>query len=332
MKRKKVLAFMAAMVLGVGSIGSVPVYAEELEIGDKVIDPETGTEGVIVESPGNTAAVLEFLEENAEKVESVTAKNTIQELQARAANTPGQWVRESDLKWRWQYPNGIFATGEWICVSNQYYYIGNDSYMDFGWIEVDGETYYCGPSGAIYMNCWQSLNGKECWFNPSGYLRGIKLPMKSVHQFGSKWCWAASAEMVGSFGTSSTRTQWDVVKKFKGDSSNEYPNVSGDIDDTANAVEYVSNYTKNTRVVGDLPSFNTSKDWLFKHPFITMQRNVSIDHAMAAYGYYQDYSIWDEAWLYVDPEGPQGDNFHISERNDFKHTSTKIYLGSIIVP
>lgn len=35
--------------------------------------------------------------------------------------------------------------------------------------------------------------------------------------------------------------------------------------------------------------------WLFKHPFVTMQSTVGIDHAMAAHGYYQDYERWDEA-------------------------------------
>lgn len=206
--------------------------------------------------------------------------------------------------------------------------------MDFGWIEVDGETYYCSSSGAIYMNCWQSLNGKECWFNPSGYLRGIKHHMKSVHQFGDKWCWAASAEMVGSYGTSSTRTQWDVVKKLKGSPSNEYPNVPGTVGDVVEGIEYVSYYTKNVEVVGDIPSYQTSKEWLFTHPFVIMQGYVgtNIGHAMAVYGYYQDYSVWDEAWLYVDPDGPQGDNFRISERNDFKHNSEKEYIGSAIVP
>ena len=328
MKRKKVLAFMAAMVLGMGSIGSVPVYAEELEIGDKVIDPETGTEGVIVESPGNTDEVLAMMEEALESGTIVTgsAENTVESLQARAADTPGNWKEISSTKWKWIYPDGTYAKNAWICVSNQYYYIGSDQYMKFGWMLVDGEYYYAGPSGAIYMNCGKELDGKNCHFNPSGHLIDLECWIEAVQQAGFYWCWAACAEMVGTYGTSSPIDQWDIVYEIKGGYTDK---EGGSVENQIDGIKYASQYTKDTYVYYNAIGMSKIKDEIITNQPLKAgmfsYSDSNEQHAVVMYGFDSDDEI-----KYVDPGYENGKNKLHQPYSYFQNSDVRI-LGNIIV-
>lgn len=331
MKRKKVLAFMAAMVLGVGSIGSVPVYAEELEIGDKVIDPETGTEGVIVESPGNTDEVLAMMEEALESGTIVTgsAENTVESLQARAADTPGNWKEISSTKWKWIYPDGTYAKNAWICVKNQYYYIGSDQYMKFGWMLVDGEYYYAGPSGAIYMNCGKELNGKNCNFNPSGHLVELECWINAIQKAKTNWCWAAAAEMVGTYGTSSPIDQWDIVYEIKG----SYNDWAGNDTDGINGIEYASQYTKKAyKYIGFISVQDALKELVTNQPFklgvgVKTGVNAGGAHALVIYGLFR--GAYEDFLKYVDPDYAPGDNKDMKLYQDFKENEDFVGGDSI---
>jgi len=64
------------------------------------------------------------------------------------------------------------------------------------------------------------------------------LDVNRVTQAKTKWCWAATCEMIGTYqNPDSNRTQWDVVKKIKG---SDYPNVGGTVTDIKNGIKYAS--------------------------------------------------------------------------------------------
>mgnify|MGYP002556022142 CR=1 FL=1 len=77
--------------------------------------------------------------------------------------------------------------------------------------------------------------------------RGV---LTDVQQAKSNWCWAACAEMAGHYVYPQTdKSQWAVVRYFKGTATEDYPNVGGDSSDMERAVEYVANNTVDYSVV-----------------------------------------------------------------------------------
>lgn len=67
------------------------------------------------------------------------------------------------------------------------------------------------------------------------------LDVTRVKQAKTKWCWAATSQMIGNYMNSgSSRTQWDVVAHIKG---SDYPNVGGSTSDIKNGIKYASNDT-----------------------------------------------------------------------------------------
>lgn len=65
--------------------------------------------------------------------------------------------------------------------------------------------------------------------------------VERVQQAKSNWCWAACAEMVGVYETTSTLDQWDVVALIYGST---YPNNSGSVFNIVSGINYVSRNTK----------------------------------------------------------------------------------------
>lgn len=64
------------------------------------------------------------------------------------------------------------------------------------------------------------------------------LDLTRVKQAKTNWCWAATSEMIGKYmNSSSTRTQWDIVKHIKGSS---YPNEGGSVSNIKTAIKYAS--------------------------------------------------------------------------------------------
>lgn len=67
-----------------------------------------------------------------------------------------------------------------------------------------------------------------------------------IKQAKDNWCWAACAEMAGKtafksvYNLTSYRTQYNVVEKLKGTSSEPYPDETGSISESATASKYVT--------------------------------------------------------------------------------------------
>ncbi len=67
------------------------------------------------------------------------------------------------------------------------------------------------------------------------------LDVSRVKQAKTKWCWAATSEMIGNYmNSSSDRTQWDIVGEIKG---MDYPNVGGRTTDIKDGIKYASEDT-----------------------------------------------------------------------------------------
>lgn len=329
MKLKKVLAFTVAMAMGIGMFGNVFVFADEL-VTEEVFEPEM--EENVVKAPVANEEIIAMMEE-AEASGTIvigSADNTIESLQARAADTPGSWEQISATKWKWEYPDGSYAKNAWICVSNQYYYIGADEYMKFGWMLVDGEYYYGSPSGAIYMNCRKQLSGKNCGFNPSGHLVDLECLVEAVHQAKNNWCWAACAEMVGTYGVASPYNQYHIVNEIKGVPGNLYPDVGAEIEEQKRAIEFASVNSKTASAYSEFISLSSALDELVKNqPFkigITYVENLT-RHAMVVYGL--DRNSYEDMLKFVDPAYLEGSNKMMATYSFIKENNTYITGNTI---
>ena len=75
-------------------------------------------------------------------------------------------------------------------------------------------------------------------------LSSCELNVPQIAQQKSKWCWAASSEMVSKYLCNSDKTQRDIVKYIyytTGNSDSMYPNFGGGIDAVYKAVRYATN-------------------------------------------------------------------------------------------
>ena len=162
---------------------------------------------------------------------------------------------------------------------------------------VDGEYYYAGPSGAIYMNCGKELDGKNCHFNPSGHLIDLECWIRPVQQARSNWCWAANSEMLGTYGISSNRNQYDIVSFIYGRDVNE----GGTSEQQVTAIKYVSMGAKDA-YIESRPQNDRVKSQLISYQPIKIgikYKNENKSHAMSIYGFKEENGT--NYWKYVDP-------------------------------
>lgn len=69
-----------------------------------------------------------------------------------AAELAGSWKRD-DRGWWYQNADGSYPTNSWKKVGIFWYFFGTDGYMQTGWIEWKGKSYFCDPaSGAMLVN------------------------------------------------------------------------------------------------------------------------------------------------------------------------------------
>ena len=109
------------------------------------------------------------------------------------------------------------------------------------------------------------------------------LSVQRVEQAKTNWCWAASAEMVGTYNTTSNLRQYEIVYYFHGES---YPNVGGTRQQIATGINYSSNYTKSayTSNFFTLSSIKSNIDKA--HPFVIwIDWNSGGSHAVVGAGY-----------------------------------------------
>lgn len=68
------------------------------------------------------------------------------------SSTASGWVKDNK-GWWYRNLDGSYTTNNWHKINDVWYYFGSDGYMMTGWVQVDGEWYYCDPvSGAMWAN------------------------------------------------------------------------------------------------------------------------------------------------------------------------------------
>lgn len=163
----------------------------------------------------------------------------------------------------------------------------------------DGETMY------VYENA----NGDI--YKRWGFATLIELGVNYVGQKYSNWCWAACAEMIGTFGVKTDRDQGDAVLKVK----KELVNATGNAREIAQAIDYISYgihqaYTVEDGVLSDQASYQEIEN---DRPFVcTLYRPKTKGlHDVVARGYeipVKDHSE-DQIFLY-NPADPQTNKYY----------------------
>lgn len=137
--------------------------------------------------------------------------------------------------------SGYMRTGWQFIDSCWYYFGGADSgYMRTGWCKVDGIWYYLHNTGVMNIDPIY-IDGSFYTFYKNGELKTTELGVLRQQQEQSRWCWAASAVMIGKYKTNSTVSQVQAVKYVKGSPINE----GGTDAEVIEAIRFVSNNTKN---------------------------------------------------------------------------------------
>lgn len=170
----------------------------------------------------------------------------------------GQWYLFDAAGWMlhgWQKVKGSwYYLGEandgsmksgWQRVNGSWYYLGeaNDGSMKTGWVKIADYWYFLLPDGQ--MNTEYIVQGsRSYWFHPFGHLMTSIINIPRQRQEKDNWCWAASAVMIGRYGTGSSISQTQVVKQVKGSVVND----GGTDSEVVSAIKYVSQYGKKPRI------------------------------------------------------------------------------------
>ena len=222
--------------------------------------------------------------------------------------------QEINNNWYFLAPNGVMCIG-WQEVNGYWYYFESSGAMCTGWLYLNPNWYYLSPSGAMCKG-WQYIGGYWYYFNDSGTMRIVDLyttlriysfdtsghwistvlRVTRQHQEKTRWCWAASAVMVGRFNTNSTKTQSDVVYHIKHSLENE----AGEDWESNYALYYASDLTKvGTITAIDSFSYSTAVANIDESkPFmVKMLWYSGSAHMVAGAGY----RITDNAIYLIDP-------------------------------
>ena len=114
---------------------------------------------------------------------------------AAASSSGGQWVQESNGRWWYKHADG--------------------SYTKYNWEYINGSRYYFNSSGRMVRETL--VQGKRTYnFLSSGELDSTTMGIKRIVQGDTKWCWAASAAMIGNYENGTSLTMQDVVTNVKG--------------------------------------------------------------------------------------------------------------------
>ncbi len=94
--------------------------------------------------------------------------------QSHGAVIREQWVKD-DKGWRYSRADGLYPANEWFRdpADGCWYFFDADGYMMTGWIDWDGQRYYCDgggtPSGAMVTGS-RTIDGISYEFDESGAL------------------------------------------------------------------------------------------------------------------------------------------------------------------
>lgn len=108
----------------------------------------------------------------------------------------------------------------WFLDGGKWYYFTSRGIMVYRWNKINGFWYYFdGSDGSMNKESF-SYAGRTYTFYQSGAHEGAlmttKIDIDRVEQAQDSWCWAASSEMVGTYNTNSTISQFDIVYYIKG--------------------------------------------------------------------------------------------------------------------
>ena len=172
------------------------------------------------------------------------------------------WKKISD-KWYHFDSDGVMNIG-WKQLNGNWYYFHSNGVRYVGWLTENGKTYHFDSNGIMQMG-WQKINSSWYYFNTdngemntktlkqdkrkyeffdSGELKKTEILIDKHRQEMDSWCWAACAQMVGTYNTTSKVTQAEIVEHEKGEVI-DLPGISEEI---ADGIKFASGYTKNAKV------------------------------------------------------------------------------------
>lgn len=94
------------------------------------------------------------------KVRAVDSKNNngdwqespyIDVLEEDLQRLGGQWIQD-DRGWWYLNSDGSYTVNNWQYIRNKWYFFGPEGYMATGWIDWNGQQYYCDDSGAMLVS------------------------------------------------------------------------------------------------------------------------------------------------------------------------------------
>ena len=94
----------------------------------------------------------------AEMVTAVSAAKTVKK---------GKWVTNKKGR-RYRYANKKYAKNVWLKAGKYIYHMDAEGYMQTGWIAFEGQTYYAGKNGRIYMKRWMESGKVRYFFQKNG--------------------------------------------------------------------------------------------------------------------------------------------------------------------
>ena len=83
------------------------------------------------------------------------------------SNTVEAAWKHNETGWRWTDAKNYYSRNTWENIQGNWYYFGDDGYMEYGWQYINGSWYYLGGSndGAMKYG-WQYINGN--WYYLGG--------------------------------------------------------------------------------------------------------------------------------------------------------------------
>lgn len=261
-----------------------------------------------------------------------------------ASSSSGTWIKESNGRWWYRHSDGSYTRYDWEYIDGSWYFFDSNGWMWTEWLKWENNWYYLNPSGVMHtgwlkdngkwyyftsrgimVERWVKINGYWYYFEPidgnmrtspfthdyrtytfysSGELMTTRILIDRQAQEKSYWCWAASSVMVGTYYTSSTVTQTNVVRYVKGSDVNE----GGDSSEEVKAVNYASNGTKSSKYKFLFIKFDDLVDHIDNnHPFImNMKWDGGMGHAVVGAGY----DVLNEQIWIIDPWGSISSRFY----------------------
>lgn len=77
------------------------------------------------------------------------------------------WI-QYDAGWKYRESNGLYPSGCWKKINDQWYYFDENAYRKTGWITVEGVRYLLGDDGVMVHDTTLVENGMEYTFDSTG--------------------------------------------------------------------------------------------------------------------------------------------------------------------